>query len=70
MNTIKYYIEQGEIKKPLKILTKEKGINLKFLCNKANLNYSLINKLNSDIVKDIGTEKKQALIKVITELYL
>lgn len=63
-------INQGEIKKALNILTNEKGINLKFLCKEAELNYHLIQKFNSGVVADIGADKKEALKNAITNLYI
>ena len=70
MNKIKLYTNTGDIKTALDILIKEKGINLKFLCNKANVNYSLICKYKDNKIDNIGQDKKEALLKTIKELYL
>lgn len=70
MQDLKHYIEIGDLKKALEILTIDKGINLKFLCNQANLNYSLISKYKRNVVADIGADKKEALKNTITNLYI
>lgn len=64
------YIFRDDIVGAMRYLKECYGVSESFICNKANVKQSTYNLFKNEKIKELGTDKREALINTVKEMYL
>lgn len=64
------YISNNDVLGAIGYLKEFYGVSEGFICNKANVGLSTYSSYKKGDIRELGADKREALIKVIKEMYL